>query len=457
MKTLITGGMVVTPHEVAKADLLLADGRVAAVGRGLSADGARVLDALGRYVLPGGVDAHTHVTLDADATRDADVFYTGSLAAAAGGATAIIDHMAFSPRTLREQTDVYRKLAEGRPVVDYGFHGVVRGTDETALEDLAWLCAQGYSSCKAYMTYDERLDDEALLRLLRRTRELGMVLAVHAEDHGAVTALRAECKALGRLEPLWHPKSRPASCEAEAVARLLRLAARAGDAPVYVVHLSTAAGLDEVRKARAAGQRNIFAETCTQYLILDEQRYADPVEGLRYVMSPPLRPRSDVEALWQGLRNGDIQTVATDHCSFSLADKAKGLGNFMACPGGAPGMEERMAVLFSEGVMRGRISMRTFTDALCANPARIFSLYPRKGALLPGSDADVAIIDPGVEYVLRARDLHGPSDYSLYEGMALRGRVEAVFLRGRLIAKDGVVVGERGRGRFLRRERGMFD
>ncbi len=459
MKTLITGGMVVTPHEVLRTDLLLAEGRVAALGRGLPAEGAEVLDASGCFVLPGGVDAHTHITLDIDAARGRDVFYSGTIPAALGGTTTIIDHLAFNfvGRPLSRQIEFYHKEADGGAVVDYGFHGVVQRADKETMESLDCLAAAGYTSCKAYMTYDFRLDDEDLYRLLCRTRQLGMVLAAHAENHEGIAALRSKFKAEGKGDPVWHAKSRPVECEAEAVRRLLKLARRAGDAPVYVVHLSTALGLEEIKKARAAGQKHIFAETCTQYLTLTEEKYADPLEGLRYIMSPPLRTQADVAALWQGLKDGDIQVVATDHCAFTLGQKRRGLHDFTACPGGAPGLEERMPVMFSEGVAKGRLNIRAYADLCCANPARIFGLYPRKGALLPGSDADVLVLNPEPERRLVVDTLHGPSDYSPYAGMNLRGRIEAVFLRGRLVARGNVFLGGRGAGCFMARRRGMLD
>ncbi len=458
MKTLITDGLVVTPTGTVTADLLMADGRVAAVGPGLPRDGAKVLPAAGKYVLPGFVDVHTHITLNAEAARGTDVFYHGTIPAAMGGTTTIVDHLAFGPvgQPLRAQIAAYRALADGQAVVDYGFHGVIQHLDAAVLAELKELRDGGYSSVKAYMTYDFRLTDREFLALLRLTRELGMMLTVHAETHETITRLRAEFKAAGRGEPLWHPRSRPAECENEAIARLLRLAAEAGDAPVYVVHLSTAKGLEAVRKARAAGQKNIFAETCTQYLTLTEERYADPLDGLKYIMSPPLRTERDVEALWQGVANGDIQTIATDHCNFSFArDKQLGIGDFTACPGGAPGLEERLPVLFSEGVLKGRITLDRLVRAAAAAPAEIFGIYPQKGALLPGSDADVVIFDPMATGVLQASELHGPADYSLYEGMPLQGRIESVFLRGRRIANDNVFLGQRGEGHFLRRGRSM--
>lgn len=456
MKTLIANGTVITPEASLEADILFAEGRVAAIGKGLSADDAEVVDARGKLILPGGVDAHTHITLNVDEVRGSDVFFSGTIPAAMGGTTTILDHMAFAPgRPLHEQYALYRELSEGRAVADYGFHGVVQVLDEQTIADLSFLSAEGCTSVKAYMTYDFRLSDDELLRLLRKTRELGLLLTVHAEDHEHINALRARFISEGKGDPEWHPKSRPAECEADAVSRLLRIAAEAEDAPVYVVHLSTASGLEAIRKARASGQKNVFAETCTQYLVLTDERYQDPVQGLRYIMSPPLRTAADVEALWEGVADGSIQTVATDHCSFTVAQKMRGLNNFTRCPGGAPGLEERLSVLFSEGVAKGRISANRFAEVVSTVPAKLFGLWPHKGALAPGFDADAVILDPKAEFTLHSSNLHGPGDYSVYEGMRLTGKIEAVFLRGKQIACRNQFTAERGCGHYLRRKHGL--
>lgn len=454
MKTLIKNGTVVTDGTIQRADLLMENGRISAMGDGLFADGAVLLDAAGKLVLPGGVDAHTHITLNLDAVRGTDAYYRGTVPAAVGGTTTIIDHLAFMPsgRTMKEHIAAYRELAVGASAVDYLFHGLAQGAGAVSADAVAGLPEGEFSSVKAYMTYDHRIDGDALLRLLRRTRELGLLLVVHAEDDALIRALREQYRAEGKGDPVWHAASRPARSEAEAVTRVLRFAAEAGDAPVYIAHLSSAAGLEAVRNARAAGRKNVFVETCTQYLCLTDEVYANPVQGLRAVMSPPLRKREDVDALWRGLADGDIQVVATDHCAFTVQDKMAGLHDFIRCPGGAPGIEERFAVLYSEGVAKGRIGLERFVECVAGNPAKIFGLSPRKGSLLPGADADVVIVDPDADSVLRAGNLHGPGDYSLYDGLRLRGRVESVFLRGERVAHAGDFTGRRGAGALLRPE-----
>ena len=459
MKTLIRNGAIVTGQETLHADLLVENGVVRALGHGLSSEGAAVVNASGKLVLPGGVDAHTHITLNLDASKGTDAYYRGTIPAAAGGTTTIIDHLAFMPsgRTLEDHIAAYRALAKGMSVVDYLFHGLAQGPEAVSSDGLARLPESGFSSVKAYMTYDNHIDDDALLRLLRRSRELGLLLALHAEDDATIKTLRAQYRAEGKGDPVWHAASRPVRSEAEAIARALRLAAEAGDAPVYIVHLSSAAGLEAIRAARAAGQKNVYAETCIQYLCLTGELYRNPVQGLRAVMSPPLREREDRDALWEGIRNGEIQVVATDHCSFTIQDKMAGLHDFTRCPGGVPGLEERFVLFYSEGVAKGRISLERFVECVSANPAKLFGIYPRKGALLPGSDADIVIFDPTANQTLQAGILHGPSDFSLYDGMRLTGRVDSVFLRGEQIADGATFRGRRGMGTLLRPADGVWN
>ena len=391
MRTIIQNGTIVSDTAAFRADLLLEDGVVKAVGAGLSAPDAQVIDASGKYVLPGAVDVHTHMDLQAGAHRAVDDFYTGTVAAACGGTTTIVDHMAFGPKgcSLWHQVEEYHRLADGKAVIDYGFHGVLQHVDERVLREMGELAdREGITSFKAYLTYDDRLDDGALFQVLRQAKEDGIVIPAHCENDGVVNYLRGWYKAQGLTQPIYHARSRPARCEAEAVSRLLHLAAMAGEAPVYVVHLSSAAGLAEVRKARAQRQKGVGVETCTQYLTLTEASYADPQEGLKAVMSPPLRTQADCDALWQGLQDGVIDAVATDHCPFHFAvEKQFGAGDFTACPNGAPGVEERLSVLYSEGVAKGRLSICELVRLLCANPSRLYGLYPRKGTLQPGADA----------------------------------------------------------------------
>ena len=459
MKILVTKGTVVTEEETFEGDVLIEDGKILEVMRNgsgrPSAPADEVIDAGGKYVLPGAVDIHTHMDLDVGIARVTDDFYTGTVAAACGGTTTIVDHMAFGPKGCSpwHQVKEYHRLADGNAAVDYGFHGVLQHVDDRVLDDMARIAAEeGISSFKAYMTYDYRLDDLDLMKVLDRAGRERILIAVHCENHGIVTCRREQFVKEGKTKARWHPVSRPAEAEAEAVSRLLYLAKAAGEAPVYVVHLSTRKGLDEIRKAKAAGQAHFGAETCPQYLLLDEKLYGDPREGLKAIMAPPLRRQEDREALWQALAGNELDTVATDHCPFTFAkQKQQGAQDFTKCPSGAPGVEERLVLLYSEGVVKGRITIEQMVKYACANPARVAGLWPRKGAVRAGADADLVILDPEKEWTMTTERMHGNADYTCYEGMKIRGAVERVLLRGKTVAQGGAFTGVRGGGQYLHR------
>ena len=369
MKKIVQGGMIVTESSVFEGDLLIDGEKIAAVGRHLQDKDAEVIDASGKYVLPGGVDIHTHMDLDVGIARVIDDFYTGTVAAACGGTTTIVDHMAFGPAgcDLKHQIDEYHRLADGKSVIDYGFHGVIQHVDEKILSQMREIAEnEGVTSFKVYLTYGFMIQDKELTAVLRQAKEDDILIAVHCENDGLVGYLREKYTAEGKTQAKYHPLSRPAQAEAEAVSRLLHLASAAGDAPVYIVHLSSAAGLREVEKAGSAGQKHFAAETCPQYLLLDDTFYEDPQEGLKAIMAPPLRKKADQEALWKGLGEGYIGTIATDHCPFTFREqKQQGASDFTKCPSGAPGVEERLMLMFSEGFMKGRLSLPHSSDLLC--------------------------------------------------------------------------------------------
>lgn len=454
MKTIIKNGHIFTEAEDYRADILIQGGKIVCIGEELSGEGAQVIDAEGCYVLPGAVDVHTHMDLDVGISRAVDDFYDGTVAAACGGTTSIVDHMAFGPAKvpLHHQFEVYKKLAGGKAVVDYGFHGTAQHVDDGILNELEAMAKDGIPSVKAYLTYGFKLNDADILQILKKMKEIGGVTAFHCENHDVVEYLKSKYRREGKTAPIYHAKSRPNLAEAEAVARVLRLADLAEDAPVYIVHLSCRESLEAVRDARRRGQKNIFVETCPQYLVLTEECYRRE-DGLKYVMSPPLRTERDCEALWEGLADGSIQVVATDHCPFNYGkEKQMGKGDFTACPNGAPGVEERLMLLFSEGVAKGRISMNRLVKALCTEPARIYGLYPDKGVLQPGADADLVILDPKAGGTLTHGQMHGAADYTAYEGMQIQGKIRQVLLRGSVIASGGRFLGEKGKGRFIRRK-----
>mgnify|MGYP003363739903 CR=1 FL=1 len=454
MKTIIKHGRIVSPSETYEADILIDGETISCIGRDLEDAGAHIIDARGKYVIPGGVDVHTHMDLQAGRSRAVDDFYDGTVAAACGGTTSIVDHMAFGPKgcTLHYQLDEYHRLADGKAVIDYGFHGTAQHLNKEILDELEEMVKDGVPSVKVYLTYDFRLNDAEVLQVLKRMKELGGVTAFHCENHEVVDYYRKKFVSEGNTAPIYHAKSRPNSAEAEAVARVLNLAHLAGDAPVYIVHLSTREGLEAVVDARRKGQKNIYVETCPQYLTLTEDKYLDE-DGLKYVMSPPLRSEEDCSRLWEGLASGDIQVVGTDHCPFNYGrEKQLGKDDFTKCPNGAPGVEERIPLLFSEGVMKGRISVNRFVETMCTNPARIYGLYPQKGILQPGSDGDLVLIDPEAEYVITHDRMHSAVDYTAYEGFKVRGEVSLVMQRGRIVAENNQFKGERGAGRFIVRK-----
>ena len=460
MKTRIHGGMIVTETGVFQGDVLTEDGKILEILRhetDVDYVPDETIDARGKYVLPGAVDIHTHMDLDVGIARVIDDFYTGTQAAACGGTTTIVDHMAFGPQGCSpwHQVKEYHRLADGNAAVDYGFHGVLQHVNDEVLDGMAQIAREeGISSFKVYMTYDYRLDDLDLMKVLERAAREHILIAAHCENHGMVTYWRERFVKERKTAAKWHPVSRPAEAEAEAVNRLLYLARAAGEAPVYVVHLSTRQGLEEIRKAKAAGQKHIGAETCPQYLLLDEKMYDDQRNGLKALMAPPLRRQADRDALWQALAGNELDTIATDHCPFTFAkQKQQGAQDFTKCPSGAPGVEERLILLYSEGVVKGRITLPQLVRFACANPARVAGLYPRKGVIEAGADADLVILDPGKEWMMTTKRMHGNADYTCYEGMAIRGAVERVLLRGKTVAQNGRFTGERGGGQYLRRER----
>lgn len=453
---LIKNGAFATASDVFRGDLRIEEGKITQIGCAITPNaGEELIDAQGLWVLPGGVDVHTHMDLDVGIARSTDDFYTGTVAAACGGTTTIVDHMAFGPKgcPLHHQVDVYHKLADDKAVIDYGLHGVIQHVDDGILSEMETLIQAGITSYKFYLTYGFKLSDNEAFRVLQRGKELGLMMTVHPENDGVVSCLRDEFSKNGLTTPHYHPKSRPLECEAEAINRMLLLAHMAGDAPLYIVHLSNGLGLSYVEQARERGQKDVYAETCPQYLFLDDSRYDLPInEALKYIMSPPLRPKENNELLWTGIEHGVFDTIATDHCPFFLSrEKQLGKDDFTKCPNGAPGVEVRLALIFSEGVSKGRISINRFVDLCAARPAKLFGLYPQKGTIAVGSDADLVFFDPNKKVMLTKSLLHENVDYTPYEGMALTGFPVMTISRGEVIAKNGAFLGKKGRGRFIKR------
>jgi len=454
---LIKGGIIAGENGAYKADIHIKGEIISELGDSLAPfPGEQTIDAGGMIILPGGVDVHTHMDMDMGDVRATDDFFTGTVAAAFGGTTTIVDHMGFGPRgcSIRRQADAYHRLAEGSAVVDYGFHGVFDHVDDAIVDEIKELISAGITSHKFYLTYEGYIPDDEAMMLMDRVSGLGIMLAVHAENDGVISYLRGKYREHGKKEPIYHARSRPPESEAEAVGRMIMFASIAGDAPVYFVHLSTKLGLEALRFARGRGQKNLYAETCPQYLLLDETAYQGS-DGLKYIMSPPLRKTEDKEALWHGIRSGDIDTIGTDHCPFYYnREKQLGKGDFSLAPGGIPGVEARMPLMFSQ-YAAGGMSIGELVSLCCSRPARLFGLYPKKGVIAAGSDADIVIFDPSVEKALSYDMLHENTDYTPYEGFAIKGYPVMTISRGEIIVKNGIFTGKKGRGKFLKR--GMPD
>lgn len=452
MDCIVTNGQVVTEEGLKEIDIGIRAGKIALLGTGL--EGARTIDALGCYVFPGLIDAHVHLEMRLGDQMTGDDFGSGTIAAACGGTTTIIDFTENSRgNDLAEWVTKRRAQADGHVAVDYALHLQLPDSSPSTLAQLRRLSEEGYRSAKLYTTYDGvRLSDRDFLELLTALRDARVLPMVHTENDHAIAFLTKHLLERGLVEPRYHADSRPPLVEAEAANRVSILAGLVG-APLYIAHLTCAETLERIQAARKRGQR-VFAETCPQYLLLSVDEYERPdFEGAKYVLSPPLRDRANWPVLWAALAKDDLQAVSTDHCPWNYAtQKVLGRHAFNAIPNGAPGIETRVPLLFSEGVGKGRLSLRRFVEVCATSPARIFGLYPRKGTIAVGSDADLVIYDPNQRVTLSQTRLHQHVDYCPYEGHEVVGYPSVVLLRGEVIVQDGRYVGHSGQGQFVRRE-----
>ncbi len=454
MNTLIRNGKVVTASETKVADVLIEGEVIKEVRAGITVNADKVIDAAGMYVLPGGIDCHTHLDMPFGGTTSADDFETGTRAAAFGGTTTIVDFAIQARGTkMRDALDTWWKKAEGKACIDYGLHMIVTDLGSSGLEDMDEMVDEGVASFKLFMAYPNVLmvDDATIFKALARTAKNGALICMHAENGSVIDVIVAKALAEGKTAPIYHALTRPTRAEAEAVHRAIALAEIAG-APVYIVHLSSEDALNEVREARDRGVP-AFAETCPQYLLLSIEELERPnFEGAKYVFTPPLRTKENLPKLWDGLKHDHLQVVSTDHCPFCFEDqKILGKDDFTKIPNGGPGIENRLQLIHHYGVGAGQISLNRFVEITSTTPARIFGMYPKKGEIAAGSDADLVVWDPAALYTISAKTHHMRVDYSMFEGYEVKGNVRTVLSRGEVIVEGHQFLGKPGRGNYLRR------
>jgi len=456
MRTLIANGTIVTADGSYQADVLVDGETIGQIGRDLAAAGVtadETIDARGAYVIPGAIDVHTHMELPFGGTFAKDTFETGTRAAAFGGTTAIVDFAVQGRgKSLREGLDAWHAKAEGNAVVDYGFHMIMSDVNDATLAEMDQLVAEGVPDFKLFTAYPGVFysDDGAIFRAMQRTARNGGLIMMHAENGLAIDVVAADLVAEGKTDPLYHGIARYPIFEGEATNRVIRLA-EAAQVPVYIVHLSARDALNAVRDARDRGAQ-AFAETCPQYLFLSLDNLGNGFEGAKFVCSPPLRPVDHQDELWTGLVKDDLQVVSTDHCPFDFeGQKELGRGDFRKVPNGLPGVEDRVDLLHDGGVAGGRLTKERWVELISTAPAKLFGMYPRKGAIAVGSDADLVIYDPNVKHTISATTHHMDVDYSCYEGREVVGQTRTVLSRGTVVVRDREWVGPAGHGRFIRR------
>ncbi len=462
MRTVIAGGTVVSASDTFLADVLIEGEKIISIGQQLSGD--TTIDATGKYVIPGGIDVHTHLDMPFGGTVASDDFFTGHRAAAFGGTTTHVD-FAIQPKgaSLRETLDLWHAKANGKAAIDYGFHLAITDLPDAVMQEIASVPEWGVTSLKLFMAYKGALmvDDATLFRAMEQAAQHGLLIMVHAENGDAIDILVRQALEAGHTEPKYHALTRPPELEAEATNRAIRLAEVTG-APLYVVHVTNAGAVEAIRLARGRGRAPIYGETCVQYFFFTKDDLARPgFEGAKWVCSPPYREKSDQEDLWRAVNVNELQVISTDHCDFwyeggkdgKPAGKELGIGDFSKIPNGCPGIEDRMMVLYTQGVRAGRFSLNRWVELCCTNPAKLFGMYPQKGVLAPGSDADIVVWDPAAAHTISAKTQHQRTDYNLYEGMQMTGMPAVVLSRGRVLVQGDLWQGEQGAGRFIARQR----
>jgi dihydropyrimidinase len=467
MNTLIKNGTLITASDTFKADILIEDETIAQIGLDLEPGSAKVVDATGRLILPGGIDPHVHLDLPMFGTVSSDDHYTGHKAAAFGGTTTAMDFVVQEAKGFKYSVDVWMEMAQ-KAAIDYSFHMNLTHFDDQIAKEIPSLAEMGITTLKVFTAYNGRLrlDDGGIFRALRVARDNGMLVMAHCENGDVIDALIPEALAAGHTTPEWHALTRPGWGAVEATLRMAAMAETA-DAPVYIVHMNMAGEVDMLKYARERGVP-VMGETCPPYLFFSVDDLRRP-DGAKWICSPPMRSKADNARIWQGLSEGTLQTIGTDHCPFffdgtrpivyegkeiAIPGKELGRDDFTKIPNGLPGIQDRMPILWTHGVRTGRITPNQFVAYMCTNPAKIFGLYPRKGALVPGADADIVIWDPEKRVKYGVALSHQRADYNLYEGWDLVGYPEKVFLRGQMIVDGDQWLGKRGGGQFLKRGQG---
>jgi dihydropyrimidinase len=452
MRTLIKNGVVVNADAMAPADVLVDGEKIAVIGEGLEMTADRTIEAIGKWVIPGAIDVHTHMELPFGGTFAKDTFETGTRAAAFGGTTTIVDFAVQSKgKSLREGLDAWMAKADGEAVIDYGFHMIMSDVTDASLNEMDLLVEEGVTDFKLFTAYPGVFfsDDGAIFRAMQRTARNGGLIMMHAENGPAIDVVAADNVAAGHTDPYFHGTSRSPVLEGEATNRVIRLAQVAG-VPVYIVHLTAREALDQVRRARDEGLA-AYAETCPQYLFLTLDDLGNGFEGAKYVCSPPLRPSDHADELWKGLQKDDLQVVSTDHCPFDFhGQKDLGIGDFRKIPNGIPGVENRVDLMHDGGVVAGKLSPNRWVELISTAPARMFGLS-QKGVVAVGADADLVIYDPNRRHTISARTHHMDVDYSCYEGREVTGGPDVVLSRGQVIVEGDKFLGKPGGGRFLKR------
>lgn len=455
MSILIKNGRIITAEQDYIADIYVEKDKIKTIGISLEINADTVIDAKGKYVIPGGIDVHTHLDMPFGGTTSCDDFETGTRAAAFGGTTSIVDFAIQAKGTrMRDALDIWWKKAEGKATIDYGLHMIVTDLPDANIEDMSDMVREGVTSFKLFMAYPNVLmvDDETIFRAMKHTSKTGALVCMHAENGNVIDMIVQKTLAEGKTAPIYHALSRPTTAEGEAVNRAIALSEMAG-APVYIVHLSSNDALEKVAEARDRGLP-AYAETCPQYLFLSLDDMGKPgFEDAKLVFTPPLREKWHQDKLWGGLRKNTLQIVATDHCPFCFKEqKEMGIGDFTKIPNGGPGIEHRLQLLYDGGVRTKRISLNRWVELVSTAPAKMFGMFPRKGTIAPGSDADIVIWDPEKEYTISAHTHHMCVDYSMFEGRKIKGNAETVLSRGEIIVKDDKFFGKKGRGNYIKRD-----